>query len=258
MNFLHMSIALILLATLSTPALAIESPGKKWQATAGGCFTPINSPISDPKLADNLRQLGKAALGVSDETVGCVTFPHLGMPYDVPGINNEAHAGVDFRANGDPVFAVEGGRVVERAFDPANGRSTLIIENNGRNRKVLYLHLSRIDVSTGEQVPAGKQIGIAGTVGACPEKKGGCPHLHLEVWGLGSPLYCSRTKAISGSACLDEGGRCSWLRIDDLTADPTWIVDVPGQHPSAQPQATVHWPRTCRSSSVASARCASE
>ena len=204
----------------------VNTPRDEWQGEDGQCLTLIGNP----EKAENIRRLALAMLGRYDETVGCVTFPYLGSPYDVAG--NEVHAGIDFRANGVAVRAAEAGTVVERALDPAAGRSTLIIENNGRTRKTLYLHMSSIDVQQGEYVLAGQKVGTAGSVGADH------PHLHFEAWSTSSPLYCARDRAISGSAC-SESGSCDLHSIRKYTSNPEARDPVPGQHTTAEDNESV-------------------
>ena len=212
-----MRMAAVFLAWLGISCVAsaeINTPREKWQGEDGQCLTLIGNP----EKAENIRRLALAMLGRYDETVGCVTFPYLGSPYDVAG--NEVHAGIDFRANGVAVRAAEAGTVVERALDPAAGRSTLIIENNGRTRKTLYLHMSSIDVQQGDYVLAGQKVGTAGSVGADH------PHLHFEAWSTSSPLYCARDRAISGSAC-SESGSCDLHSIQKYTSNPEDVIRYP-------------------------------
>jgi murein DD-endopeptidase MepM/ murein hydrolase activator NlpD len=72
----------------------------------------------------------------------------------------------------------------------------------------VYVHLSRIDVSAGQQVAPGQIVGLSGNTGCSTE-----PHLHLGVW--------RHTNTNSGSpARVDPYGWDGWGR------DP-WA-----QHPS--------------------------
>ena len=218
------TIAFVALMAESVPAADISTPRDNWQGEDGQCLTLVGNP----EKAENIRRLALVLLGQHDEKIGCTTFPYLGSPYDVAG--NQAHAGIDFRANGVPVRAAEAGTVVARAFDPANGRSTLIIENNGRSRKTAYLHMSSIDVADRAYVLAGQRIGTAGSVGADHA------HLHFEVWSVYLPVYCSRDRAISGSACPDEGGVCSAGQIDSYTMAPESVIQYPDN--TARPKRT--------------------
>jgi len=217
-------------------ASALQSSDNiNWQRKGDKCYYPLNNPNLETKI----RWLAQSVLKRSDSSVGCVTFPYLGTPYYDDVIRNKAHAGIDFRTNNDPVYAVEAGHVRKVSFNLAKGRSTLIIENLSRSRKTLYLHMSRIDVKEGDIVDRGTQVGISGSVGAC---NGSCPHLHLETWGLHSPLYCTRNKSISGSACPDSLNKCEPATISFLTINPTSQVDDPDwtnkSHPHISPPST--------------------
>lgn len=218
------AIAFAALVAGRVEAAGISTPRDHWQGQDGQCL----SLVGNPEKAENIRRLALVLLGQYDERVGCTTFPYLGSPYDVAG--NEAHAGIDFRANGVPVRAAEAGTVVARALDAANGRSTLIIENNGRTRKTVYLHMSRIDVAQGAYVFAGQKVGTAGSVGTDHA------HLHFEAWPTYSPLYCSRDRAISGSPCPEEGSVCSARQIESYTTAPESVIQYPDN--TARPKRT--------------------
>ena len=89
------------------------------------------------------------------------------------------HEGVDVAApHGTPVQAMKSGRVEHAGTWGGYGLSILIA--HGSNVRTLYAHLSRIDVSEGEQVDGGQQIGAVGQTGSATG-----PHLHFEVWRWG-------------------------------------------------------------------------
>lgn len=219
-----LAIGVTWVASVVPGAAEVTTPRDRWQGKEGECLTLA----SDPVKAESIRRLALVLLGQHDEKVGCTTFPYLGSPYSVAG--NEAHAGIDFRANGVPVRAAEAGRVVVKSFDPKDERSTLIIENNGRSRKTLYLHMSSIEVEQGDYVLAGQQVGTAGSVGTVSA------HLHFEVWPAYSPLYCGRERSISGSACPQDGGTCSLNSIQSYTGEPEMVIQYPDN--TARPKRT--------------------
>ncbi|MCM1319222.1 MAG: M23 family metallopeptidase [Muribaculaceae bacterium] len=85
------------------------------------------------------------------------------------------HAGLDFAApTGTPVYATADG-VVEAATR-AGGYGNKIDISHGYNYLTRYAHLSKIDVSPGQQVKRGDKIGEVGSTG-----KSTGPHLHYEV-----------------------------------------------------------------------------
>lgn len=85
------------------------------------------------------------------------------------------HAGVDLGADeGTPVGAARAGRVVFAGWNGGYGRLVTVAHHHGV--VTMYGHLSEIDVSVGERVGAGEQLGLVGHTGDATG-----PHLHLEV-----------------------------------------------------------------------------
>ncbi len=91
------------------------------------------------------------------------------------------HAGVDYGGNtGDPIQASASGVVTQVASRTGYG-NTVIIDHGG-GWSTLYAHLSRFDVSVGDQVAIGETIGGVGNTGWSTG-----PHLHFEIRYRGSP-----------------------------------------------------------------------
>lgn len=87
------------------------------------------------------------------------------------------HAGIDIVApEGTPVVAPAAGRVIRAVMDH-EGYGNMIEIDHGGGYHLRYAQLSRIDVSEGQSVAAGQQIGRVGRSGRATG-----PHLHLEVW----------------------------------------------------------------------------
>ncbi|TSC54994.1 MAG: peptidase M23 family protein [Parcubacteria group bacterium LiPW_30] len=95
----------------------------------------------------------------------------------------KGHNGLDFRTwvNNDPhnfkqdVFSVLDGKVTEADFDQVFKGNFIRIKHE--KYESIYLHLSRLDVKSGDLVKAGQQIGKAGNTGSVSE----APHLHFGV-----------------------------------------------------------------------------
>ena len=85
------------------------------------------------------------------------------------------HRGTDLRAQtGTPIYASNSGivRLAKNLFYSGN----IVILDHGKGIFTNYAHLSKIDVSTGQHVARGDQIGLSGATGRVSG-----PHLH---WGV--------------------------------------------------------------------------
>ncbi len=85
------------------------------------------------------------------------------------------HNGVDFRAPvGTPVFAANSGvvKIAENLFYSGN----VVIVDHGNLIFTIYAHLSKIEVTAGQQIEKGQQLGLTGATGRVSG-----PHLH---WGV--------------------------------------------------------------------------
>ncbi|MEU5427255.1 peptidoglycan DD-metalloendopeptidase family protein [Streptomyces olivoreticuli] len=86
-----------------------------------------------------------------------------------------SHTGVDFHAeSGTSVHAVGAGTIVEAGWGGAYGNNVVIQHSDGTYTQ--YGHLSSIDVSVGQTVTPGQQIGLSGATGNVTG-----PHLHFEA-----------------------------------------------------------------------------
>ncbi|WP_419924558.1 peptidoglycan DD-metalloendopeptidase family protein [Candidatus Poriferisocius sp.] len=91
------------------------------------------------------------------------------------------HSGVDFSGNtGDPIWAAASGTVTQAQSRGGYG-NTVVIDHGG-GWSTLYAHLSRFNVSVGDEVATGETIGAIGSTGWSTG-----PHLHFEVRYRGSP-----------------------------------------------------------------------
>jgi murein DD-endopeptidase MepM/ murein hydrolase activator NlpD len=96
-------------------------------------------------------------------------------PFDplCPGFH--IHTGVDLAAPaGTDVHAVSAG-IARAGFDPG-GAGLFVAVAIGQHVRVLYCHLSRVQVVGGESVTPGQVIGEVGATGLATG-----PHLHFEV-----------------------------------------------------------------------------
>lgn len=116
-------------------------------------------------------------------TEGRVVTSSFGGRLDpVWGAGFQAHRGVDVRSEcGTPVVATAKGTVMFADWAPGAGNNVKL-RHDARTMS-RYAHLSRIDVSAGEKVVAGQQIGLSGATGRSTG-----PHLHFEIWRNGRTM----------------------------------------------------------------------
>ena len=94
---------------------------------------------------------------------------------------DDGHSGIDFQtkdvagtATADRVFySVSKGVVIAAGTDNYN---TISIYDSSNNITVLYLHARTVNVSTGDDIDIGDQLGVQGCKGA-----GDAEHVHIEI-----------------------------------------------------------------------------
>jgi murein DD-endopeptidase MepM/ murein hydrolase activator NlpD len=91
------------------------------------------------------------------------------------GLTPSIHHGVDVSVpEGTPVRAMKAGRVTHAGSLGSYGIAVIV--DHGGGWTSLYAHLSRSDVSTGEQVSGQAVLGLSGQTGNATG-----PHLHFEI-----------------------------------------------------------------------------
>lgn len=74
-----------------------------------------------------------------------------------------------------PIYSCAAGRVVRAGWDPT-GYGIMVLIDHGNGYQTLYAHLSKLNVSVGQNVRQGTVIGSMGNTGRSTG-----PHLHFEV-----------------------------------------------------------------------------
>ena len=133
------------------------------------------------------------------------------------------HTGVDYATPlGTQAQSISDGIVGKIANDPMLGENVRVTASGGK--EWVYGHLSKVDVSTGQSVKVGDQLGLTGgqpgTFGAGHSTG---PHLHVTLLQNGTPV-----DPISAMAAPD-GGAGWWSNLGHvLTTPPT--VQTPTDH----------------------------
>ena len=101
------------------------------------------------------------------------SFGYRGNPFG--GGGSEFHPGQDIAApRGTPVLAPADGRVIEAGWKNGYGQTVVIDHGNGLTTR--YGHLSKIEVTNGQELKRGEGLGLVGSTGRSTG-----PHLHYEV-----------------------------------------------------------------------------
>ncbi|MES3005672.1 MAG: peptidoglycan DD-metalloendopeptidase family protein [Patescibacteria group bacterium] len=139
-----------------------SKPSSSSKVAKGGFATAIGGSIADPK--------------------GYFTRPVSG------GIRTQGihgHNGVDIASSyGTPILAAASGTVViSRSSGWNGGYGNYVVIQHSNGMQTLYGHMSRVNVSVGEQVSKGQTIGGMGNTGQSTGV-----HLHFEVRGGKNPF----------------------------------------------------------------------
>lgn len=109
----------------------------------------------------------------------------ISFPFGVKNANIEevpAHDGIDYIAEeGTPVLAAADGKVRAAEFSASRGNYIVIDHTDGFS--TVYACLKEMQVSVGDEIKAGSQIGTIGSTGMSTG-----PHLHLELWLGDEPI----------------------------------------------------------------------
>src|SRR5690625_743665 len=94
------------------------------------------------------------------------------------------HKGIDIartdRSTKPPIYAADSGTVESAGFNN-HGLGNLVVINHGNGMVTRYGHMSSINVTSGQKVEKGQQIGVMGTTGHSTGI-----HLHFEVYVNGN------------------------------------------------------------------------
>ncbi len=134
-----------------------------------------NGSTEGDKPAEEIKNDGKMMWPVPGSTRLTATYPSYS--------DGSAHWGIDIvrtdvTTKGSPFRAAQGGKVIT-AYNDGNwnyGFGNYCIIDHGDGKHTLYAHAQRLNVSVGDVVEKGEQIGLIGDTGNTTG-----PHLHFEV-----------------------------------------------------------------------------
>ncbi len=156
-----------------------ESRISKWESTLSSYAaedksiqTLINGSSPTKVTITQLRP--PSAYGMQWPVVGSVTSEYGYRIHPVYG-SRKLHSGLDVSApKGTPIAAVQSGTVLMAGVQ--GGYGNVVIVDHGDGVSTLYGHMSKINVSKGQQVDRGDVVGLVGATGTATGN-----HLHFEV-----------------------------------------------------------------------------
>lgn len=135
-------------------------------------------PTSYFQVSNSIKQEAPQMI-LKAEKAAFITQKGIGYPLQEAQINQKFtayHPGVDFEGvTGDEVYAVMGGKV-QQIQHSKFGYGNAVIVSHGDGITSLYAHLSKIQVSHGQEVSKGSVIGKVGSTGFSTGD-----HLHFEL-----------------------------------------------------------------------------
>ncbi|MFE3490910.1 peptidoglycan DD-metalloendopeptidase family protein [Streptomyces griseus] len=165
-------------AQAEKPAAAEAAPKK---AAPKKAAPEKEAPKADTVSADDTEGSAAAGTGSSEATGSGWSAPlanaNVTTQYRASGASWSSgyHTGSDFQAaSGTPVLAIGPGTVVSAGNSGSYGNEVVIKHEDGMYSQ--YAHQSSLNVSVGQTVTGGQQIGLSGSTGNSTG-----PHLHFEV-----------------------------------------------------------------------------
>ncbi|MFC8621744.1 LysM peptidoglycan-binding domain-containing M23 family metallopeptidase [Streptomyces anulatus] len=178
-SLIHPGMKLTLGAKGSAPAEKSAAPKKAEQAPKAAPKKADPAPKADTVSADDS---GSSTQTGSSEATGSgwsapLASANVTTQYRASGASWSSgyHTGSDFQAaSGTPVLAIGPGTVVSAGNSGSYGNEVVIKHEDGMYSQ--YAHQSSLNVSVGQTVTGGQQIGLSGSTGNSTG-----PHLHFEV-----------------------------------------------------------------------------
>jgi murein DD-endopeptidase MepM/ murein hydrolase activator NlpD len=170
---------------LTLGAKASATAEKSAEAAPSAAAAPSTAksaaPAEKPAAATEQAAAKTTDSGASASTgsgwAAPVENPDVTTPYRASGASWSSgyHTGSDFQAaSGTSVRSIGQGTVVSAGWSGSYGNEVVIQHSDGMYSQ--YAHLSSLEVSAGQTVTGGQQLGLSGSTGNSTG-----PHLHFEV-----------------------------------------------------------------------------
>jgi murein DD-endopeptidase MepM/ murein hydrolase activator NlpD len=165
------------------------------------------------------------------------------------------HSGIDIDApRGTPILAAGAGQVIwagygllrsDKDVNDPYGLAVAILHDfgyNGVRLSTVYGHMDRIDVTVGQHVEAGQQLGVIGLTGATTG-----PHLHFEVRFQHGDYFTSRNPELWLVPPQGWGVLVGRILREDNTPLYQLMVDVRNLDTGQKWQVKTYGPKNVRS-----------
>lgn len=171
---------------IATHTLKEFNIAKKWisdySITKFRCYWGV-----DPTFGQSIKN---STVVVTGQSTGYIV-PTRGVitsPFGPRG--TRIHKGIDIGTPvGTPVLAAQSGTVTTAGLVDPNGYGNLVTIAHPNNESTRYAHLSSIQVSVGDTVTQGQQIGLSGgRKGAYGSGSSSGDHLHFEILSNGTQI----------------------------------------------------------------------
>lgn len=175
-----------------------------WQSLdkSQGLVQPSTQPNTQPLPRRKPMMAGPVSIPSRVPIEGMRLSSSYGMRNHPVTGGRRAHNGVDLAAaTGTPIYATADGAVSKAEWFSSYGLYVAL--EHGSEIQTRYAHMSRLNVSAGQQVRKGDIIGFVGSTGRSTG-----PHLHYEVRIAGrsvNPMPYMQADEFHGSAAAKRG-----------------------------------------------------
>jgi len=163
----------------------VEQEGRNGVQIFEGTMTKVAGEVTDRKEISTSvirKKQDKIILVGTKERPKTAPTGTYAMPLEYYTVTSEfgprwgrMHSGIDLAVStGTPIYASDGGTIIRSEYFGGYGNCVEVDHENGRVTR--YGHCSAINVSVGDKVYQGQQIGLVGSTGNSTG-----PHLHFEI-----------------------------------------------------------------------------